>query len=238
MAMTLGRVVAVFRYPVKSMCGESIESADVGWHGFAGDRRWAFIRNDAAHSGFPWLTIRERAQMALYRPSFVDPAQPDRSRIRVRTPVGAILDLDDPALGRELWPQGAQLTKQNRGTFDTFPISIISTQTIAAIGNSVGEELEVSRFRPNILLEAVVDTPFAEDSWVGSNLRIGSTRLRVDKRDGRCAVITVDPRTAVSNLAVLRAVVGERQGCLGVYASTIEPGRVAVADSVQIDVGE
>lgn len=59
--------------------------------------------------------------------------------------------------------------------------------------------------------------------------------MRVDKRDGRCVVITIDPATTERNPAVLRAVAQERQGCLGVYGSTVEPGRVAVNDSVLIE---
>ncbi|MFN2464119.1 MAG: MOSC N-terminal beta barrel domain-containing protein, partial [Candidatus Dormibacteria bacterium] len=54
----VGRVAALWRYPVKSMAGEALAVADVSWHGLAGDRRWAFIREGQERSGFPWLTIR------------------------------------------------------------------------------------------------------------------------------------------------------------------------------------
>src|SRR5690606_36924276 len=65
----LGRVVGLWRYPVKSMAGEALAETEVSWFGFAGDRRWAFVRGGAVQSGFPWLTLRERADMAHYRPS-------------------------------------------------------------------------------------------------------------------------------------------------------------------------
>ena len=84
-------------------------------------------------------------------------------------------------------------------------------------------------------MEATDEAPFAEDAWVGCVLRIGGLRLRVDKRDGRCAVITIDPATTERNPAILRAVARDRQGCLGVYGSTVEPGRIAVGDPVVID---
>ena len=61
-------------------------------------------------------------------------------------------------------------------------------------------------------------------------------RMRVDKRDGRCAVITIDPATTERNPAILRTVAQEREGCLGVYGSTVAPGRVAVNDHVFIEV--
>ena len=54
----VGRVSGLWRYPVKSMAGEALAQADVSWHGFAGDRRWAFVRPGIVRSDFPWLTIR------------------------------------------------------------------------------------------------------------------------------------------------------------------------------------
>jgi uncharacterized protein YcbX len=86
----VGRVAGLWRCPVKSMPGESLNEADVSWHGFAGDRRWAFIRNDVVQSGFPWLTLRECGRMWHYRPSHADPTQPDKSRTIVRTPSGEV----------------------------------------------------------------------------------------------------------------------------------------------------
>ena len=232
--VTVGRVVGLWRYPVKSMAGEALTEAQVSWHGLAGDRRWAFIRDGKERSGFPWLTLRERGDMSHYRPQLSDPSRPDTSPTVVRTPSGAEFDVVDPALAEELGP-GARVIRQSRGVFDTFPLSLITTQTIARLGELVGEQLEVQRFRPNILVEATADTPFAEDAWVGSVLRLGSMRMRVDKRDGRCVVITIDPVTSERNPAILRTVATQREGCLGVYGSTVEPGSVAVNDSVVIE---
>jgi uncharacterized protein len=231
----VGRVVGLWRYPVKSMAAEPLAEVDVSWHGFGGDRRWAFIRDGVSGSGFPWLTLRERTDMSRYLPSFVDPAHPDKSSTTVRAPSGAVFDITDPALAAELWPQGARVIKQNRGIFDTFPLSLITTQTIARLGEMVSARLDVQRFRPNILVEATEQTPFPEDCWVGCVLRIGDMRMRVDKRDGRCVVITIDPETTERDPAILRAVARDREGCLGVYGSTVQPGRVALNDAVLIE---
>ena len=51
----IGEVEAPFRSPVKSMSGELLEVADLGWHGLDGDRRLAFRRADD-RGGFPWLS--------------------------------------------------------------------------------------------------------------------------------------------------------------------------------------
>jgi hypothetical protein len=138
----VGRVVGLWRYPVKSMAGEPLAEVDVSWHGFAGDRRWAFIRDGVTQSGFPWLTLRERDDMSHYCSSFVDPAQPDQSPVIVRTPSGGTFDVMDAALAAELHPRGARVIKQDRGIFDTFPLSLITTQTIASLGELVGARLD------------------------------------------------------------------------------------------------
>lgn len=231
----VGGVVGLWRYPVKSMGGEALTEVDVSWHGLVGDRRWAFIRNGVALSGFPWLTLRERGDMSHYHPSFVEPTRPDKSPLVVRTPAGGILDIENPALAEELYPSGVRLIKQDRGVFDTFPLSLITTRTIARLAETVGTQLDVQRFRPNILVEATDEADFPEDAWVGCVLRVGAMRMRIDKRDGRCVVITIDPETAERNPAILRAVASDRQGCLGVYGSTVEPGRVALNDPVLIE---
>jgi uncharacterized protein YcbX len=59
----IGRVVGLWRYPVKSMAGEALDQVEVSWNGLAGDRRWAFVRDGMVRSGFPWLTLRERPEM-------------------------------------------------------------------------------------------------------------------------------------------------------------------------------
>ncbi len=124
----VGRVVALWRYPVKSMAAEALDGIEVSWHGLAGDRRWAFIRGGQVRSGFPWLTIRQRPELLHYRPRFAEPDRPNASLTLVRTPCGAEFDVADPALAAELGP-GVRVIKQDRGVFDTLPLSLLSTQT-------------------------------------------------------------------------------------------------------------
>lgn len=234
--LPVGRVAAVWRYPVKSMSAEALEEVHVSWHGLAGDRRWAFIRDGSARSNFPWLTIRERPDMGRYRPRFTEPDRPDGSPTLILTPSGRELDVVDPELAAELG-DGVRVIKQNRGVFDVASLSLISTRTLAGLGAELGQALDARRFRPNLVIEPTGDGVYPEDDWVGAELRIGELRMRVDQRDERCVMVNVDPVTAHRDPAVLRAIAQGRQGCLGVYGSVVQPGRVAVGDLVARWVG-
>jgi uncharacterized protein len=222
----VGRVLALWRYPVKSMAAEALESVEVGWAGFAGDRRWALVRGDVPRSGFPWMTIREDVAMLSHVPRFVEPERPDKSRVMVRTPDGSEHDVIDVAAS-----MGVRAIKQDRGVFDAMPLSLITTESIKQLSSLTGRELEPQRFRPNLLVES----DEREDAWVGRNLRIGDMAMRVDQRDDRCVIITIDPVSRERDPAVLRTLARERSNCIGVYGSCVEPGRVAVGDAVLLE---
>jgi uncharacterized protein YcbX len=229
----VGRLAALWRYPVKSMAAEPLDIVDVSWHGLAGDRRWAFIREGQVRSGFPWLTMRELPELSHYRPRLAEPDRPNASTTLVRTPAGEEFDVVDAALADQLGP-GVRVIKQDRGVFDTFPVSLLTTQTVAALGRLVGTDLEVTRFRPNLLVDAV-GHDFPEDAWVGRTLRIGELCLRVDQRDKRCVMVNIDPVTLRRDPAVLRAIARNRDTRLGVYGTTVQPGQIALGDEVILE---
>jgi uncharacterized protein YcbX len=215
------------------MAAEELDTAEVSWHGLAGDRRWAFIRDGQVRSGFPWLTIRELPELAHYRPRFAEPGRPNASAVLVRTPCGGELDVADPALAAGFGP-GVRVIKCDRGVFDTMPLSLLTTQTLTALGQLAGTGLAAGRFRPNLLVDAG-GHGFPEDAWVGRVLRIGGLRMRVDKRDQRCVVVTVDPVTLRRDPAILRVIARERGAQLGVYGQIVAPGRVTVGDPVELE---
>jgi uncharacterized protein YcbX len=216
----MARVAQLWRFPVKSMAGEPLEEADVRWHGIRGDRRYALVQPELVHSDFPWLTIRERAELVGYQPRLLTPERPDDSRVAVRTPDGEELDIE--ALGARF---GAHTIKLNRGAFDSAPLSLISLGTTG--------ELDPRRFRMNLVIDA--PEAFAEDAYIGRTLRIGGLRLRVDRPDSRCTIITTDPDTGVRDPAILKEYGRIHDACAGVYCSVVEPGRVAVGDDVIVE---
>jgi hypothetical protein len=227
----VGRVAAVLRYPVKSMAAEPVEGVDVSWHGLAGDRRWAFVRPGRPSNGAPWLTLRQRNDLNGYQPGWADPERPDASAVIVRTPAGARLDVTAPALAAEIG-EGVRVMKLNRGTFDALPLSLITTRAVESLGALLGTDLNVLRFRPNLVVEPLGTAAFPEDEWVGRALTVGTTWMRIDAHDKRCVVVNIDPVTGRRDPAVLRAIAAHRESRLGVYGSTVRPGRVAVGDSV------
>jgi uncharacterized protein YcbX len=216
------RIAQLWRFPVKSMAGERLEEADVYWHGIRGDRRYALVQPELVHSDFPWLTIRERAEFVQYRPRLVTPDKPDASRVVVRTPDDDEVDIE--ALASRFQ---AHAIKLNRGAFDSSPLSLISLGTVG--------DLDTRRFRMNL----VIDEPsaFAEDAYIGRTLRIGGLRLRVDRRDSRCTIITTDPDTGVRDPAILKEYGRVHDACAGVYCSVVQPGVVTVGDELIVEDG-
>src|SRR5512132_2069109 len=87
MRMEIGHVEAIFRYPVKSMSGERLEVAELGWHGLDGDRRLAFRRVDD-DGGFPWLTASKLPELILFAPQRRGSAVEGDLPTHVRTPEG------------------------------------------------------------------------------------------------------------------------------------------------------
>src|SRR6185369_4667386 len=169
MIVHIGRVHALARYPVKSMAGIAIDSASIGWHGFQGDRRFAFRRLDD-NGGFPWLSASRLPEMLLYQPIGLDENAKEPLPTHVRTPEGMTLALGSAELQNliaEKFGSPLELMKLNAGIFDAAPISVINLATIAGISREVGQELDTRRFRPNIVIESEGTEPFLEDGWIG-----------------------------------------------------------------------
>ena len=174
--------------------------------------------------------------MARYRPRFTQPDRPNASQVLVRTPSAGEFDVADSALAAELGPC-VRVMKQDRGIFDTMPLSLLTTQALAGLSRLAGLGLAAGRFRPNLLVAASGGglPEFPEDAWVGRVLRIGGLRMRVDKHDQRCVVPNVDPVTLRRSPVILRTIARERGNRFGVYGSAVEPGRVAVGDPVELE---
>ncbi len=238
MRIEIGHVEAIFRYPVKSMGGERLEVASLGWHGVEGDRRMAFRRLDD-RSGFPWLTAGKLPDLLLFTPRRREGGAPGDLPTHIRTPDGE----DMPAFGEDLATEvgrryGApvQMMQLNHGIFDEASVSVIAFDTVREIGQRAGQSPDVRRFRPNIVVRSRRAVPFQEDEWVGGVLSFGegddAPAVAVTMRDVRCSMVNLDPDSATPAPEVLRAVVRANQNNAGIYGAVTRIGRVAVGQAV------
>jgi len=237
---TLGRVVEIVRYPIKSMAGIRAESAVLGWHGLQGDRRFAF-RRLADNSGFPWLSASRLPQLLLYQPLGLHEQASEPTPTHVRTPEAIELPLDSTELRdnvAEKLGQPLELMKLRQGVFDEATVSVIALSTIAAIAREADMHLDTRRFRANIVVELDSPEPFVEDTWIGHRLSFGDNEsapiVSVTMRDERCVMINFDPDTAAADARVMKTVVRLNDNCAGVYATVLQPGEIRVGDTLSL----
>ncbi len=239
--LEVGQIKAIYRYPVKSMRGESLEEAGLGWYGLDGDRRFAFIREDQANSGFPWLTGRQIPEMLQYVPRFVAPDNLLQSEVEVTTPRGRVLPVHSSELREELahaYGRAVQFMKLKRGLFDSLPLSLMTTATADALSHSTGYPVDFRRFRQNIIIETFSGNPFAEESWLDGVLTFGdrsdAPRIRLNRRIERCVMITLDPDSSAKQPDLLRHIAQTRDNCVGVHATPERLGLLRVGDVVRL----
>ena len=258
----IGTVESLWRYPVKSMSGEEMIEAFMGFSGFYGDRCHAFV-NSAARKGCPYLTATAQPQMLRYRPRFrrpertvappnlieamsiapgLTPANGDAEDmvLEVVTPSGAVVAIDDPKLV-EMLGEGLRgenrltLVRSDRALTDCRPVSMISVQTVRQVGEELGFPLDKRRFRANVYLDLEANDGFAEDALIGRRMRIGSrAEIAVLERDPRCKMISLDPDTAEHEPEVLRKVARAHGNFAGVYCAVLVEGMLAEGDSIRL----
>jgi uncharacterized protein YcbX len=256
----VGRIESVWRYPVKSMPGESLPEAYVSFAGVLGDRLYA-VHHATAPKGFPFLTPRGRKEMLRFRPRFRHPERTlapgnlteaetrgpgltplfpsgEDLALDIEAPDGRTLSVSDPALpgligGDQLDASELSLIRSERAITDCRPLSLLATQTIDGIGNAVGVTLDKRRFRENLSVDLHSGEGFGEDAFVGRRLRIGAKlTIHVLERDIRCRMIGIDPETLDENPAILRHVAKNHDGMAGVYAAVLVEGLVRPGDDI------
>lgn len=237
MVQEIGTITALYRYPVKSMAGELLESSELGWHGLAGDRRLAF-RRIGETNGFPWLTASKLPELIRFKPYTPnDAASRDAPYLptHVMTPEGNSLELFSDDLRHDIsrrFKAEVELMHLKHGIFDEAPLSAISHTTM----NAIQQGVDIRRFRPNIVIETVDKQPFIEDSWVGKNIIIGDNgaTMSVTLKDERCMMINLDPDTAKSDHSMMKSVVQLNNNYAGIYATVLQTGTIAVGQKLYL----
>jgi uncharacterized protein len=231
------RVLELWRYPVKSLLGERLDSVPVTPDGFDGDRRFAIYDLE---TGFG-LTARRVPELL-----FASARLREDGSAEITLPDGSIPQSDDELsewLGRRvaLRSSDASVTRlfENPEDFehdsDWAPfegadgpfhdsartrVSLVSTGTIGA--------WDRRRFRSNVLLEGD-----GEDDLVGSVVELGEVGLDVGQRIERCVMTTRPQAGGIErDLDVLRTIARERGNNLAVGALVSRPGHVRVGDEL------
>jgi uncharacterized protein len=240
MTTEIGQVEAIFRYPVKSMAGERVEVADMGWHGIHGDRRLA-LRRTQERSGFPWLTATKLPDLLLFTPlRHQDDVEGDLPT-HVRTPEGKEMAVFGEELAVEIERRHrapVHMMHLRDGIFDEASVSVIAAETVGEIGTVAGRALDVRRFRPNIVVRLLRPNPFEEDTWLGGVLLFGEPgegpRVSVTMRDVRCSMVNFDPDSGRADPEVLKSIVRTHQNTAGIYGTVIRIGRLAIGQTVRL----
>lgn len=239
MAIEIGRIEALYRYPVKSMGGESLEQAQLGFHGIEGDRRLAFRMLEARH-GFPWLSGGWLPELLSYTPVRRPNAKAPLPT-HVRTPDGEELPMFSEELAAEVSHRHGhpvQMMQLKHGIFDEASVSVIATSTIDELGRLTQTPADVRRFRPNVVVRTTSNNPFEEDQWVGGTLRFGegpdAPTVAVTMRDLRCSMINIDPEGGPTNPALMKACVQANDNNAGVYCTVTRDGPLAVGQAITL----
>ncbi len=237
-----GRVAGLHRWPVKSLAGESLHSADVGPDGLAGDRVHAFLDVEGARAG-KLLTARQAPGLLAWTagyPDHPDDALPHDAvpPAEVRAPGGGRWRWGDEGLAAavaEAAGRAVTLRRDPSGQPDCPGLILVTVEASRRAAEAeLGAPLDLRRFRSNVHLE--LDAPaFAEEQWTGAELRVGDgLHLCVSAPCRRCAMPSWDPDGAVRWPALLEWLVRDHANVFGVYVRVDKPGVVKVGDPVEV----
>ena len=215
------RVAEIWQYPVKSMVGTPVPAADLAPTGLVGDRTWAVrdqvrggIRGAKVLGGLMQLSARYRAGDDATGGA-VAIALPDLSAFPE-----VILEFESPP-----------------GTYhDVHPLMIMTTSALRSLEAALpGSNVDVRRFRPSLVVDTGDADGHPERDWIGRRVRIGDTVVAIEGGCPRCVMVTRRIDDAVpQDRTILRHIVRDLGQDVGVYATVVEPGRLAAGDDVEL----
>lgn len=228
----IGVVERLWRYPVKSMRGESLDRLVVDGRGAVGDRLFA-VRDEAGKFGSGKDTRRFRRIDGLFRFH----ARCEGEAPVVGFPDGSEIAGDDPlvheALSRALGLQVTLAREAAVSHLDAGPLHLITTSSLAAIGLVDHDAL---RFRPNLLIRTD-GTGFVEDEWLGRRIQLGhEVVVEVVSTTERCRMIGLQQGELPDSPGLLRQLAETRHARFGVYAQVLIPGAIHSGDRLRFAV--
>lgn len=209
-------VSEIWRYPVKSMAGESIGAAELTPNGIVGDRL-VQVYGPNGHV----MTARSHPRLLGHRGTLGPDGQPLVDGRRW-TDAGVLADVR-----RIAGPRALLMRDEGPDRFDILPLLVATDGAIAAFGR------DGRRLRPNIVIGGV--TGLEERQWPGARLRIGEVEIDVDSLRGRCVMTTYDPDTQAQDLDVLRDIVKRFGGELALNCAVLRGGTISVGQEVTLN---
>lgn len=243
------RIASLYRYPVKGLSPEPIETATLTPGGyFPGDRLFA-IENGP--SGFDpaapvhqpkikYLMLMRNEALARLQTQYEDDAdalvirQDGQETLRAemateagRAALSAFFEtfMPDELRGKPQLltaPDGYRFTDSRSGF-----LSIINLASVSDLGQQLGVTLDPLRFRGNVMVEGL--PAWAENEMVGQELSTASgLRLRVIKRIERCAATNVDPQSGIRDLQIPKTLMSSygHVDC-GIYCEVLAGGTLS-----------
>jgi uncharacterized protein YcbX len=243
-----GQVVRLWRHPIKSHGREALDTVTlIPGQTMPGDRVWAIAHEASKADGSEWASCtnfsrgaKAPALMAIASrmvdAETVTLSHPERPDLTFKPDADqdAFLDWVRPLMPENRAASTKILRVPGRGMTDTdFPsISIGNMATHRAVSQKLGRDLSEARWRINIWLDGL--TPWEEFDWIGKDIQIGGTRLRVQERITRCMATTANPDTGVRDADTLGALKTWGHQDLGIYATVLEGGAISLDDKAVI----
>lgn len=161
-------------------------------------------------------------------PEGVDPMQALRQLMGMQE--------DDPLPDFSGLPPDLQNFSSPPGTyFDCYPIHIMTTSSLNTLAEAGGgEDVDVRRFRPNVLIDTGNAEGLLEVDWTGKKLRLGEVVIELQTTTVRCSVPAHAQRDFGSSRAVGRALIENTKQHLGSYCNVLQGGTVNVGDDVEL----
>ncbi len=144
-------------------------------------------------------------------------------------------EADEPLPDLSVFPPEILPYESPPGTyFDAYPLLLLTTASLGELARRAPDSrVDVRRFRPNLVIETPEGAAgFVETGWTERRLRIGEAAVDVTIACPRCVMITHGFEELPRDPGLMRSLVREAGGNLGVYANVAAPGAVRVGDPV------
>lgn len=234
MASILGRVVSLWRYPVKSMRGETLPTVAVESRGLAGDRLFA-LRDRDGKFGSGKTTRRFRRIDGL----FGFQASLEGETPVIRFPDGRVLRGDARAIDAALTEAlgvAVTLAREDRiSHFDDGPLHIVTSASLDWLkGQLPRSAIDARRFRPNVVVE-IAGLGLVEQTWLNRVLTIGDeVNVKVTVPTERCVMITNPQYELGSDVSIMKTLAQANEERFGIYADVVTSGTIRCGDIVAL----